>query len=108
MKKIKVVIWYFWFYVCCAWLLTFVFMGGIHDYEYMLNEASSEITSWCQLPMEKDPVRKEMYMLFIIQFSIVGLVFLRKKNHVFIASMSLVFCYATYALILKDMICANF
>jgi len=96
------------FYVCCLWLLFFVFMGSTHDYEYMLHEAGSEMKSWCQLPLEKDPIRKEMYMLFLIQFAGAGLAFLRRKNRIFIASLSLVFCYATYAFILKDMVCAHF
>jgi len=94
------------FCACCAWLLFFVLMGGTHDYEYMLHEPHTEITSWCQLPPENDPIRKEMYGLFLVQFIVAGFIFLRRKHHIFIASMLLIFCYATYALIVKDMMCA--
>jgi len=104
----KVVMWNFGFYACCAWLLLFVFVGSVHDYEFMLGEAGPEIKSWCQLPVEKDPVRGEMYALFLVQLAVVGLIFLRRKNPIFLTSLSLVFCYATYVLVLKDIICTHF
>jgi len=74
----------------------------------MLNEARSEFTSWCQLPAEKDPIRIEMYIIFLFLFGVVGFVLLRRKNLVIIAGMLIIFCYATYAFILKDMICDVF
>jgi len=74
----------------------------------MLNEVDSEITSWCQLPPEKDNTRREMHLLFIFLFTVAGVLFLRKTNLARIAFMSILFCYATYALLLKDMMCHVF
>jgi len=96
------------FLVCYVPLLFFVFATSTHEYEYMLNEAGSEFTSWCQLPTEKDPIRREMYMIFLFLFGVMGIVFLRKKNLAFIACMLIIFCYATYAFVLKDMACSIF
>jgi len=96
------------FILCSVLLSIFVLITSAHEYEYMLNEAGSELISWCQLPVEKDPARKEMYMVFLVLFGVMGLIFLRKKNIAFIVSMLIVFCYAIYSLLLKDMICDVF
>jgi len=99
---------HFSFFLCYALLFAFILTTSTHEYEYMLNEARSEFTSWCQLPMEKDSARREMYIVFIFLSGVAGFVFLKKKNPVLIFCMLVVFCYATYAFILKDMMCSTF
>jgi len=96
------------FFACYTLLLFFVLVTSTHEYEYMLKEAGSEFSSWCQLPIEKDSARREMYMVFLFLFGVLGFVFLRRKNLALVACMFVILCYATYALILKDMICGAF
>jgi len=96
------------FFACYTLLLFFVLVTSTHEYEYMLKEAGSEFTSWCRLPTEKDPTRREMYMVFLILFCVMGILFLRRNNFVFIACMSFIFCYATYVFIFRDMACSIF
>jgi|GEM_PF-2067365 len=95
------------FCVGYVWLGFFVVVGGVHEYGYLLNEFSPEFNSWCQLPPEKDPIRKELYGLFLIQFIMLILVFLRKNQFFafFVPALLFVFAYAIYMLIIKDWLC---
>jgi len=93
------------FVLCLIWLAFFALMGAIHDYEWMLADPSLDIHSWCDLPPEQDPIRRELYLLFLAQFGVVGFLFLRQKTPLFIAAMILLFGYATYAFIGRDMLC---
>jgi len=106
-KKIWPVLKYVVFFVCFMWLLFFVLMTSVHEYEWMLNDPVSKVDSWCWLPLEKDSIRREMYIIFLFQFVVMSLVFIRIKNLLFSVLMFLLFCYATYALIVRDMLCAT-
>jgi len=91
------------FVLCFVWLVFFTLMGSIHDYEWMIRD--SEIGSWCRLPPEQNSTRGELYLLFLLQFGMMSLVFLRKKNISLTLAMIGLFLYATYAFIGRDMLC---
>jgi len=45
------------------------------------------------------------YWLFLIQWFSAGFIFLRKKNWIVIISLSLLFVYASWLLIVRDWLC---
>jgi len=65
------------------WLLFFVLITSVHEYEWMLSDSVSKVDSWCWLPLEKDSIRQEMYIIFLFQFVVMSLVFVRIKKLAF-------------------------
>jgi len=108
MKKSDSIFNYLAFFIGMIWLFLFTLIFSTHQYGWMLTEVSSEAMSWCSLPLERDSLRREMYILFLVQFALMALIFMRKKNIFFTISLVLFFGYATYLFMVRDMLCVSF
>jgi len=91
-----------------AWLYVFAVIGSVHRYEWWLNDPASEISSWCGLPFYSTDIRGGMYLLFLFQFTVMFLVFFRRKRWFFNVLMFLLFCWAAYRFMVRDMLCVSF
>jgi len=105
-KTIRFILKHVVFLLCCAWLIFFIFVASSHQYFWtMLKGDVYNYTyagkQWLWLA---SPVRSEHYVIFLFHFAFSCFIFLRKWNPIFIISLGLIFCYATYAFIFRDMI----
>jgi len=109
MKWNKPIVNYLAFIVFCLWLLLFVTLGSIHEYDWMLGDAEFN-GDRCRLHSamldnDYNNQRVMAYVLFLIQFIGIGFIFIRQKNWIFIISLSLLFGYASWLLIVRDLLC---
>jgi len=92
------------FLFCCAWLIFLVFVTSSHEYQWMMLKIYARIPEDQQWLKKAMPVRVEYAIVFLFHFFFVCFIFLRKHKLFFVASLAVIFCYATYAFIFRDMI----
>jgi len=108
-NKVRRILGWIAFVVFYMWLLLLVTLGSTHKYDWMLDDSEFN-QDRCRLHAsmlddDYNDQRKIAYVLFLVQLVIAGFIFIRKKNWAFMLSLSPVFIYASWLLIIREALC---